>query len=64
MERRAKSVLGAADRVMANSSAIAGLLDGVVAPDKLTVVLNGTTGLGVTGGAAQRTTTCPASRSS
>ena len=33
---------------MANSSAVAGLLDGVVTPDKLTVVLNGTTGLGAT----------------
>ena len=48
VERRAKDVLGAADGVMANSSAVAGLLDGVVAPDKLTVVLNGTTGLGAT----------------
>ena len=48
VERRARSVLGAADGVMANSSAVAGLLDGVVTPDKLTVVLNGTTGLGVT----------------
>jgi len=48
VERRAKSVLGAADAVMANSSAVAGLLNGAVAPDKLTVVLNGTTGLGET----------------
>ena len=48
VERRARSVLGAADAVMANSSAVAGLLNGVVAPDKLTVVLNGTTGLGET----------------
>lgn len=48
VERRAKAVLGAADAVMANSSAVAGLLAGVVAPDKLTVVLNGTTGLGET----------------
>jgi len=48
VERRAKSVLGAADAVMANSSAVAGLLNGVVAPDKLTVVLNGTTGLSET----------------
>ena len=48
VERRAKDVLGAADAVMANSSAVAGLLDGVVAPEKLTVVLNGTTGLGAT----------------
>jgi glycosyltransferase involved in cell wall biosynthesis len=46
--RRTRSVLGAAGAVMANSSAVAGLLDGVVAPDKLTVVLNGTTGLGET----------------
>ncbi len=46
VERRAKAVLGAADAVMANSSAVAGLLDGVVTPEKLTVVLNGTTGLG------------------
>jgi glycosyltransferase involved in cell wall biosynthesis len=46
--RRAKSVLGAAGAVMANSSAVAGLLDGVVKPDRLTVVLNGTTGLGAT----------------
>lgn len=48
VERRAKAVLGAADAVMANSSAVAGLLGGVVSPDKLTVVLNGTTGLGAT----------------
>jgi teichuronic acid biosynthesis glycosyltransferase TuaC len=48
VERRTKSVLGAADAVMANSSAVAGLLDGVVSPDKLSVVLNGTTGLGET----------------
>ena len=48
VERRARSVLGAADAVMANSSAVAGLLNGVVAPDRLTVVLNGTTGLGET----------------
>ena len=33
---------------MANSSAVAGLLAGVVAPERLTVVLNGTTGLGAT----------------
>jgi len=45
VERRAKETLGCADAVMANSSAVAGLLDGVVAPEKLTVVLNGTTGL-------------------
>jgi teichuronic acid biosynthesis glycosyltransferase TuaC len=45
VERRAKEVLGAADAVMANSSAVAGLLDGVVATEKLSVVLNGTTGL-------------------
>ena len=48
VEKRAKEVLGAADGVMANSSAVAGLLAGVVAPEKLTVVLNGTTGLGET----------------
>jgi len=46
VERRAKSVLAAADAVMANSSAVAGLLAGAVAPERLTVVLNGTTGLG------------------
>ena len=45
-ERRAQSVVAAADAVMANSSAVAGLLAGVVAPKRLTVVLNGTTGLG------------------
>lgn len=44
--RRAKDVLGAADAVMANSNAVAGLLGGVVPPERLTVVLNGTTGLG------------------
>jgi teichuronic acid biosynthesis glycosyltransferase TuaC len=48
VERRAKAVLRAADDVMANSSAVAGLLSGVVAPDRLTVALNGTTGLGAT----------------
>ena len=46
VERRAKDVLSNADAVMANSSAVAGLLAGVVAPERLTVVLNGTTGLG------------------
>lgn len=46
IERRAKDVLACADAVMANSSAVAGLLAGVVAPERLTVVLNGTTGLG------------------
>lgn len=46
VERRAKGVLAHADAVMANSSAVAGLLGGVVAPERLTVVLNGTTGLG------------------
>ena len=46
VERRAKDVLARADAVMANSSAVAGLLAGVVAPERLTVVLNGTTGLG------------------
>jgi glycosyltransferase involved in cell wall biosynthesis len=44
--RRAKEVLAHADAVMANSSAVARLLAGVVAPERLTVVLNGTTGLG------------------
>jgi teichuronic acid biosynthesis glycosyltransferase TuaC len=48
VERRARSVLAAADAVMANSSAVAGMLSPVVAPDRLTVVLNGTTGLGET----------------
>jgi glycosyltransferase involved in cell wall biosynthesis len=48
VERRAKEVLAAADGVMANSSAVAALLAGVVTPEKLTVVLNGTTGLGET----------------
>ena len=62
VERRTKEVLGAADAVMANSSAVAALLDGVVTPDKLTVVLNGTTGLGERW--ILRRTTCPASRSS
>jgi glycosyltransferase involved in cell wall biosynthesis len=46
VERRAKDVLAHADAVMANSSAVAGLLAGVVTPERLTVVLNGTTGLG------------------
>lgn len=46
VERRARDVLAHADAVMANSSAVAGLLAGVVAPKRLTVVLNGTTGLG------------------
>ncbi len=45
IERRAKEVLAAADAVMANSSAVAGLLTGTVAPERLSVVLNGTTGL-------------------
>jgi glycosyltransferase involved in cell wall biosynthesis len=43
--RRARQVLGGADAVMANSSVVAGLLAGVVAPERLSVVLNGTTGL-------------------
>ena len=43
--RRTRLVLGGADAVMANSSAVAGRLRDVVAPEKLTVVLNGTTGL-------------------
>jgi teichuronic acid biosynthesis glycosyltransferase TuaC len=46
VERRARQVLGGADAVMANSSVVARLLHDVVAPEKLTVVLNGTTGLG------------------
>ncbi len=46
VERRAKDVLSSAAAVMANSSAVAGLLADVVAPERLTVVLNGTTGLG------------------
>jgi glycosyltransferase involved in cell wall biosynthesis len=45
VERRARQVLGTADAVMANSSVVARLLRDVVAPEKLTVVLNGTTGL-------------------
>jgi glycosyltransferase involved in cell wall biosynthesis len=48
VEKRAKAVLAGADAVMANSSAVARLLEGVVAPHKLSVVLNGTTGLGET----------------
>ncbi len=48
VERRAKDVLRAAAAVMANSGAVAELLEGVVEPGKLTVVLNGTTGLGAT----------------
>jgi len=44
--RRAAAVLGDAAAVMANSSAVARLLRGVVAPDRLHVVLNGTTGAG------------------
>ena len=42
---RARQTLGGADGVMANSSVVARLLDGVVAPERLSVVLNGTTGL-------------------
>ena len=45
VERRVRQVLGGADAVMANSSVVARLLRDVVAPEKLTVVLNGTTGL-------------------
>ena len=45
VERRARQVLGGADAVMANSSVVAGLLHDVVAPERLNVVLNGTTGL-------------------
>ena len=44
--RRTRDVLAQAAAVMANSSAVARLLSGSVAPDKLSVVLNGTTGLG------------------
>ncbi len=44
--RRATAVLGGADAVMANSSAVARLLKGVVAAERLHVVLNGTTGTG------------------
>jgi teichuronic acid biosynthesis glycosyltransferase TuaC len=47
VERRARQVLGGADAVMANSSVVAGLLRDVVAPERLSVVLNGTTGLDV-----------------
>lgn len=46
--RRTRSVLAAAEQVMANSSAVARLLAPVVDPERLTVVLNGTTGLGQT----------------
>jgi teichuronic acid biosynthesis glycosyltransferase TuaC len=46
VERRAKHVLAHAAAVMANSSAVAGRLAGVARPERLTVVLNGTTGLG------------------
>jgi teichuronic acid biosynthesis glycosyltransferase TuaC len=45
VERRARQVLGGADAVMANSSVVAGLLHDVVAPERLSIVLNGTTGL-------------------
>jgi glycosyltransferase involved in cell wall biosynthesis len=45
VERRVRQALGGADAVMANSSVVARLLRDVVAPEKLTVVLNGTTGL-------------------
>lgn len=45
VERRARRVLGAADAVMANSSVVGRLLHDVVAPERLAVVLNGTTGL-------------------
>ncbi len=47
VERRARQVLGSAAAVMANSSVVAGLLRDVVAPERLSVVLNGTTGLGM-----------------
>ena len=49
VESRAKNVLRNAAAVMANSSAVAGLLEGVVEPGRLTVVLNGTTGLDALG---------------
>jgi glycosyltransferase involved in cell wall biosynthesis len=45
VERRARQVLGGADAVMANSSVVARLLGDVVAAERLSVVLNGTTGL-------------------
>lgn len=45
--RRARQVLDGADAVMANSSVVARLLRDAVAPEKLSVVLNGTTGLGM-----------------
>jgi len=44
--RRARATLGEADAVMAVSGAVAGLLAGVVDPQRLTVVANGTSGLG------------------
>lgn len=46
VERRAREVLRGADAVMANSSAVARQLAGTVAPGRLSVVPNGTTGLG------------------
>ena len=46
VERRARQVLGGADAVMANSSVVARLLHDTVSPERLSVVLNGTTGLG------------------
>ncbi len=61
VERRAKEVLGAADAVMANSSAVAGLLErrggaGEAAPS------SSTARPGSTRRSSRRTTTCPASR--
>ena len=44
--RHARATLADADAVMAVSSAVAALLAGVVAPGRLTVVANGTSGLG------------------
>jgi teichuronic acid biosynthesis glycosyltransferase TuaC len=44
--RRTAAILGGAAAVMANSSAVAGLLASVVPAQRLHVVLNGTTGLG------------------
>jgi teichuronic acid biosynthesis glycosyltransferase TuaC len=46
--QRTRDVLGGADAVMANSSAVARLLAGTTPPERLSVVLNGTTGLGQT----------------
>lgn len=45
VRQRAAAVLSSAAAVMANSTAVAGLLQGIVVPDRLHVVPNGTTGL-------------------